>query len=191
MKPTLAYSWTKSSNTKSFYNKVLNTSCNLLYTILKVKNKMVVWIQNGCKCIMCLPSRLYGWIGAVAYWYLALWESIELRNASLGKYKSSKCEVWFLLNEYCFCTVINLKNHKSETLCVLSCFSRVWLWDPVDGSPPGSSVHGILQARTLEWAAISFFRGSSWPRNWTCITCAAGRFFTTEPPRKPLHSTKL
>ena len=35
------------------------------------------------------------------------------------------------------------------------------LWDPVDRSPPGSSVHGILQARILEWVAISFSRGSS------------------------------
>ena len=135
--------------------------------------------------------RLYDWIGAVACWYLALWESIELHIASLGKYKNSKCEVWFLLNEYCFCTVINFKNYKSETLCVLSCFSHVWLWDPVDGSPPGSSVHESLQARILEWVAISFFRGSSWPRDRTRITCTAGRFFTTEPPGKPLHSTKL
>ena len=38
---------------------------------------------------------------------------------------------------------------------------RVRLCDPVDCSPPGSSVHGILQARVLEWAVISFSRGSS------------------------------
>ena len=37
-------------------------------------------------------------------------------------------------------------------------------WDPIDWSPPGSSVHGIIQARILEWAAISFSRGSSRPR---------------------------
>ena len=45
------------------------------------------------------------------------------------------------------------------------------LWDPMDCSLPSSSVHGILQARTLEWGASSFSRGSSWPRNWTCISC--------------------
>ena len=39
------------------------------------------------------------------------------------------------------------------------------LWDPVDGSPPGSSVHGILQASTLEWVALSSSRGSSRPRD--------------------------
>ena len=41
-------------------------------------------------------------------------------------------------------------------LLLLSCFSCVRLCDPIDGSPPGSSVPGILQARTLEWVAISF-----------------------------------
>ena len=52
------------------------------------------------------------------------------------------------------------------------------LWDPVDCSPPGSSVHGILQARILEWVAISFSRGSSWPRDWTKVSHIAGRRFT-------------
>ena len=52
------------------------------------------------------------------------------------------------------------------------------LCDPMDCSPPGSSVHGILQARILEWAAIPSSRGSSWPRNWTWVSCIAGRFFT-------------
>ena len=45
-------------------------------------------------------------------------------------------------------------------------------------SPPGSSVHGILQARTLEWVAIPFSRGSSRPRDQTQVSCIAGRFFT-------------
>ena len=52
-------------------------------------------------------------------------------------------------------------------------------------SPPGSSVHGILQARILEWVAISFSRGSSRPRDRTPISSTAGGFFTTVPPGKP------
>ena len=55
----------------------------------------------------------------------------------------------------------------------------------MDGSPSGSSVHGSLQARILEWVAIPSFKGSSRPRNQTCISlasCIAGGFFTTEPP---------
>ena len=65
------------------------------------------------------------------------------------------------------------------------------LCDLLDCSPPGSSVHGISQARILEWVAISFSRGSSWPRDQTCISCIAGGphiaggFFTTEPSGKP------
>ena len=56
--------------------------------------------------------------------------------------------------------------------------SRLTLCDPVDCSPPGSSIHWILQARVLEWVAISFSRGSSQPRDQTQVSCIAGKFFT-------------
>ena len=56
----------------------------------------------------------------------------------------------------------------------------------MDFSPPGSSVHGILQARILEWVAMPSSRGSSQPRDQTQVSCIASRFFTTEPPGKPL-----
>ena len=52
------------------------------------------------------------------------------------------------------------------------------LCDPMDSSLPGSSVHGILQARILEWVAISFARGSSQLRDRTPVFCIAFRFFT-------------
>ena len=48
----------------------------------------------------------------------------------------------------------------------------------MDCSPPGSSVHGILQARTLDWVVISSSRESSWPRDRTQVSCIAGGFFT-------------
>ena len=51
------------------------------------------------------------------------------------------------------------------------------LCDPVDCSLPGSSIHGILQARILEWVAISFSRGSSRPRDQIQVSCIAGRRF--------------
>ena len=56
--------------------------------------------------------------------------------------------------------------------------------DPVDCRLPGFSVHGIPQARILEWVAISSFRGSSRPRDWTCISCIDRQILTTEPPGK-------
>ena len=69
-------------------------------------------------------------------------------------------------------------------VCAESLQSCLTLCNPIDCSLPGSSVHGILQARTLEWVAMPSSRGSSWPRDWTCISCIsciASRFFTTEP----------
>ena len=53
-----------------------------------------------------------------------------------------------------------------------------------DGSLPGSSVHGILQARILEWVAVLFFRGSSQPRDQTQVSRIAGGFFTVWAPRE-------
>ena len=58
------------------------------------------------------------------------------------------------------------------------------LWDPMDSCPPGSSVHGISQARILEWLAISYFRGSFQPRDQTQVSCIAGRFFTIQVTRE-------
>ena len=62
--------------------------------------------------------------------------------------------------------------------------SRVWLCDPMDCSPPGSSVHGIPQARILEWVAIPFFRGSSQPSHATQVSSTVGRFFASLATRE-------
>ena len=67
---------------------------------------------------------------------------------------------------------------KTKSVCVLVAQSCPTLWDPMNYSPPGSSVHGILQARILEWVAISFSRRFSWPRNQTEVSSIAGRRFT-------------
>ena len=55
------------------------------------------------------------------------------------------------------------------------------LCDPMDCSPPGSSIHGILSARVLEWVAIPFSRGSSQPRDQTCVSFVS---FLAPPPRR-------
>ena len=62
-----------------------------------------------------------------------------------------------------------------KVLVIQSCPA---LCDPMDCSLPGSFVHGILQARILEWVAIPFFRISSQPRDRAQVFCFAGRFFT-------------
>ena len=68
-------------------------------------------------------------------------------------------------------------------VCVLVALSRMTL-QPMNCSQPGSSVHGILQARILEWIAIPFSRGSSWPRDRTLVSRIAGWFFTNWATRE-------
>ena len=70
--------------------------------------------------------------------------------------------------------------------------NHVWLSVIMDCSLPGSTVHGISQARVLEWVAIPFSRGSSWLRDPTQVSCMAGRFFTfwaTREARSHLANT--
>ena len=67
---------------------------------------------------------------------------------------------------------------------VLVAKSRLTLCNPRTGSPPGSSVHEILRARILEWAAIPFSRGSSQHKNQTRVSCIAGRVFTAWATRE-------
>ena len=61
--------------------------------------------------------------------------------------------------------------HVSLCCCFLVTKLRPTLLNPMDCSPPASSVHGICRARIPEWAAISFSRGSFWPRDWTHVSC--------------------
>ena len=67
-------------------------------------------------------------------------------------------------------------------LLLLLPLSYAWLFDSMDSSPPGSSVHGISQARIQDWVAILFSRESSQPRDQIHLFCLAGRFFITGPP---------
>ena len=80
---------------------------------------------------------------------------------------------------------VKLKQWEQGCCCLVVKLSST-LGDPIDCSPQGCSVHGISQARVLEWAATSYFRGSSRSRDRTCISCTTDRFFTTEPPGKPM-----
>ena len=80
-----------------------------------------------------------------------------------------------------------------ELESILVCESEVaqlcpTLCDPMDCSPPGSSIHGIFQARILEWVAISFSRGSSRPRDQTQVSCIAGRRFNLQATREAYSS---
>ena len=74
------------------------------------------------------------------------------------------------------------------SLCSLVTQSCPTLCDPMDCRLPGSSFHGILQARVLEWVAISFSRGYSQPRDWTQVSHIVCRFFTSWATGKPKNT---
>ena len=74
-----------------------------------------------------------------------------------------------------YLSILRSKHIQSESEVAQSCLN---LCDPMDCSLPGSSIHGIFQARVLEWVAISFSRGSSRPRDGTWVSLLAGRHFT-------------
>ena len=80
---------------------------------------------------------------------------------------------------------LRLCQHLFLFLVTQSCLT---LCGTMDCSPPGSSVHGIYQARILEWVAILFSRGFFQTRNGTQVSCIAGRFFTIWATRESQHS---
>ena len=93
-----------------------------------------------------------------------------LKRLSEGKGTAA----WFLYINVVVVVVV-LVAQLCSTLC-----------NPIDCSLPGSFVHGILQARILEWVAIPFSRGSFWPKAWTQVFCTASRFFTIWATREDL-----
>ena len=84
--------------------------------------------------------------------------------------------------------LLQCRKVKSESEVPQSCPT---FRDPMDCSPPGSSVHGIFQARVLEWVAISFSRGSSHPRDRTHISCLLNRQAGSLPLVQPAAATSL
>ena len=100
--------------------------------------------------------------GWVWFWWGCIWGACGTHTYSFTKY----------------IYVLHVHAQSHPTLC-----------DPRDCSLPGSSIHELVQARILEWVAISSPRWSPWSRDWihvSCVCCIAGRFFTTLPPGKPI-----
>ena len=118
----------------------------------------------------------------------------SFKGASLPKYRTGvscisrrffiRCATW----EACICT--QAFSMQRPLLCVHAQLLRpVWLWDPVDCSLPGSSVHGISQARILDWVTVSFPGDLPNPGLELTSPELTGGFFTIESPGKPhIHS---
>ena len=108
-----------------------------------------------------------------------------------------KIHYWLQNDEHIKNTLSTAKRYDSFKI-MISFFFKSWkvkvtqscptLCDPMDCSLPGSSVHGILQVRILEWVAVPFSRGSSEPRDWAQVSHIAGGFFTIWATREaPNH----
>ena len=146
-------------------------------------------------CFFCDPTEVGNWISG----------SSAFSKSSLNIWKFLVHVLWkpSLENfEHCFAGMWN----KCNCVVVWTLFGTTFLWDwnenwpfpvlkplleqsevaqsrltpcnPMDCSPPGSSIHGIFQARILEWVATSFSRGSSQPRDQTPVSHIASRLFT-------------
>ena len=95
------------------------------------------------------------------------------------------CLSWFLLLLLPFHVFVPDVSFRNCCCCLVAQSCLTLLWPPPKCRLLGSSVHGILQARMLEWvASSSSSKGSSHPRDWTRIACIAGGFLTAEPPGK-------
>ena len=96
-------------------------------------------------------------------------------------------------NKYwCYCNLVKIKHLQFFSVPkVLVAQLCPTLCNPMDCGLPGISVHGILQARILEWVTIPFSRGSSWPRDWTQVSHIAGRFFTIWATSAYIHTKVL
>ena len=103
------------------------------------------------------------------------WSSWDLKRKS-----QTKCFFFYIFfhRSNC-CSHQHIERSEVAQLCPTLC-------DPMYCSLPGFSVHGIFQARVLEWVAISFSRGSSWPRDRTQVSCIAGRCFTLWATREAI-----
>ena len=113
-------------------------------------------------------------------WFPLGWTGlISLQSKRLSDVFSSTT-IW---KHHLFSTQPSLWSNYYSVLCTViqSCLT---LWDPMDCSPPGFSVHGISQTRILEWVAIPFSRESSWPRDRTWVSCVGGGFFTVWATRE-------
>ena len=183
--PEVTKSWTQLSETHftSFHNIGWSTkiylaasglSCGLLDLCclmqdLSLQHMDSLVVACGLSCsVIC--GILVSWPGV----------KLALQGGFLTTRPPGKPPRWSTLktlqDSYCVCVCLVVKS------CLTLC-------DPVDCSPPGPSVHGILQARIRDWVATSFFKGSSWPRDWTqvsLISFLTDGFFNIEPIQNSL-----
>ena len=130
--------------------------------------------------------------GGSCVWEPCWLSNLDVLEACLSRADLISWGVWCEVQMFCF------SGWTSRFWVLSNCGSLWWGWkvkvlvtqscptlcNPVDCSPPGPFIHGILQARIPEGVAIPLLRGSSQPRDWTQVCCIAGRFFSSWATRE-------
>ena len=107
-------------------------------------------------------SRPRNWTGVSCFTSWATKKVPDLQSGTIINMHGFKPEKWSILQIKFGKQILPFFFFKVKVLIAQSCLT---LWDPMDHSPSGSSVHGIVQARILEWVTIPFSRGFFWPRD--------------------------
>ena len=123
----------------------------------------VAGIRQTCIWALALPLAICMIPGKFSNLWISV-SSVVNKFLWTNRNSESPLKTWCLVHE-----------KWSESEVAQSCPT---VWDIVDYSLPHSPIHGIFQARILEWVAISFSRGSSQPRDRTQVSCIVGRRFT-------------
>ena len=177
--------WVQSLATGIEYVYTCSRTQTQTHTYTERENSANLHPQVGMWFLSFLKSFIYFLIYFSVCWvFAAVFLQLSLRfHMPCDEVREKKVSMAHLNNPQ-FISCIHERRPLLWTLpcgshAMLSHFSHVPLCNPVDCSPPGSYVHRILQARILEWVAISSSRGSSQLRDRPRVSCAAGRFFTT------------
>ena len=123
--------------------------------------KKLFYLNNPSSCLkIFIFIYLFDWTSS----YCGMWDLVPWPGNKLG---TPALEVWSFSHQTTrevsiIHFLIASQNLESLSVCMLSLFSCVQFCDPKDYSPPGFSVHGILQSRILEWVAMPSFRGRTW-----------------------------
>ena len=154
-----------------------------LSTHIKLLCMLWIWFPVS-RISVSLPGKKFGRNKFISWLYFLFFEIIcneptnSIMTLKLHLNVLRGTIVFFFVQQLQFEAGIVLPQVLRGKIEVLVAQSNLTLCDPMDHSLPGSSVHGSLQARILEWVAISFSRGSSWPRDWIQVSSIAGRLFT-------------
>ena len=159
--------WTRRIQRNSF-SYLAQIYCVIVSEFRKLNSYIVLWHLYNTFCKLSSKLKAFSF----HFCLIHIWKLTRVIIKSRIHFRKFKTKLILKFN------IVVLFLPLLLLLLLLSCFSSDRLCaTPMDSSPLGSSVPGILQARILEWVAISFSRGSSWPRNRNQVSRIIGRHF--------------